>query len=548
MRKIRASIVGATLAVVALQAAFASNPDAPGAGMAAKGGAERSRVYVAYHPGSRGVALRALAATGAEMHHDFPSLATFAVSLPSVAIEALAKSPAIEYIEPDAKRYFASDAPYAETIPYGVRMVQALQVAEGAAANNVMVCVIDTGIDYGHPDLPNSVITGTSDSAAGNWFTDVSGHGTHVAGTIAAVGSNGKGTVGVAAKGLIPLHVIKTGDFRWTYSSTLVAALNACESAAGGRRLVVNMSLGGPTKNRTEERGFNDAQGRGVLSIAAAGNGRDTSFWYPASYNSVISVGAVDYSGAHAAFSQQNSQVELAAPGVMVLSTLPRGTTTPVVLFAADGTGYEAFHMEGLGGTPVLGEVNAQIVDCAQGTSRCENASGKICLIERGDGISLADQVLNCEAGDGTAAVIYNNTAGWLSATLGSPTNIPSVGITRTDGLAIRDALHSKGSVNGTVFLGVGIYGVKTGTSMATPHVAGVAALVWSHFSGCTNTQVRSALTSTALDLGAAGRDNLYGFGLVQAKAALDTLGSVCGTSGGGGGGGGSGGGKGGKK
>jgi subtilisin family serine protease len=96
------------------------------------------------------------------------------------------------------------------------------------------------------------------------------------------------------------------------------------------------------------------------------------------------------------------------------------------------------------------------------------------------------------------------------------------------------------------------------GTSMATPHVAGVAALVWSYHSSCSNDQIRAALQASAKDLGAAGRDVAYGFGLVQAKAAVDYL-NANSCSGGGGdtgggdtggdtGGGGKGGGKGGKK
>ena len=84
---------------------------------------------------------------------------------------------------------------------------------------------------------------------------------------------------------------------------------------------------------------------------------------------------------------------------------------------------------------------------------------------------------------------------------------------------------------------------------MATPHVSGVAALVWSNNAACTNAQLRSVLGSTAADLGAAGRDVYFGFGLVQAEAARTALLSNCGgSSGGGGGGGGKGGGKGGPK
>jgi serine protease len=549
-------VVAAMVAGFGLQAAIASNPHTPG-GIEGDGrGAERSRVYVAYHPDRRGPAQRALAASGAEVHYDFPALNAFAVSLPSVAIEGLSKNPAVDYIEADPRRYLQSSTagPYFETMPHGVPMVQALQVAEGAAANDVMVCVIDTGIDLGHPDLPNTAITGTSDSGGGIWHTDDHGHGTFVTGIVAAVRGNNQGVVGVASKGLIPIHIIKVGgqliDGRiafWTYSSTLVAAVNACENAATGKRLVVNMSLGWKESSRTEERGFNEAQKRGVLSVAAAGNHGDTSFLYPASYSSVVSVGAVNRYADHEAFSAQNNQVELVAAGRWVLSTMPRAHTARVSLFSADGTGYEAFQLEIMNGpiTPVVGEVNAEIRDCGFGKSTCENVSEKICLIERDDTITVADQVLNCQKGGGAAAVIFNNTRGFVTGAIGGVTDIPSVSLLEPDGRAIRAAL-SKKAMSGTVFYGVTDYVLAGGTSAATPHVVGVAALLWSHHSACTNTQVRNALGSTALDLGPAGRDNAYGFGLVQAKSALDALGSVCGASGGGGGG--SGGGKGGKK
>ena len=92
----------------------------------------------------------------------------------------------------------------------------------------------------------------------------------------------------------------------WGYSSSLVAALDACIAAGSvaGTKTIVNMSLGGPTKNRTEQRAFNSAYDAGVLSIAAAGNDGNTRHSYPASYDSVISVAAVDSALTVADFSQ----------------------------------------------------------------------------------------------------------------------------------------------------------------------------------------------------------------------------------------------------
>ena len=117
-----------TMAVAAMPAA-AAPPDGKGA--------DRARIYVAYKAGQRGPAERALAAVGAEVHHDFPGLNAYAVSVPAVSVPALARNPAVEYVEEDPKRY-----PMAQTTPYGIPMVQADQLSAAGASN---VYVYDDG-------------------------------------------------------------------------------------------------------------------------------------------------------------------------------------------------------------------------------------------------------------------------------------------------------------------------------------------------------------------------------------------------------------------
>jgi hypothetical protein len=143
-----------------------------------------------------------------------------------------------------------------------------------------------------------------------------------------------------------------------------------------------------------------------------------------------------------------------------------------------------------------------------------------VCLIGRGT-YSFAQKVANCEAGGGTAAIIYNNATGMFSGTLGSTvTGIPSVGVSQATGTELLGRIGQPSSVS----VAVGNYDFYDGTSMATPHAAGVAALVWSQNTGWTHTQIRNALVVTAEDLGAAGRDTSYGFGLVRAAAAVAYL------------------------
>ncbi len=481
------------------------------------------RVWIAYKDGARGAAQAALKSANAEIHYSMDNLNAFAVSIPAAALNGLQRNPAISYIEEDAKRY-----PMAQTTPYGIAMVQADQVADGQAANRT-VCIIDSGYDIGHEDLASNNVTGSNDPGTGSWDTDENHHGTHVAGTIAAM-NNSVGVVGVLPNGNIHLHIVKVfGADGWAYSSTLVAALETCETNGAN---VVSMSLGGTFKSRTEDRAFKDANSRGVLSIAAAGNDGNTRNSYPASYNSVVSVAAVDSAKVVADFSQQNSQVELAAPGVAVKSSVPTGTGSEVST-QVNGSAYEALAMEG----SALGSASGALVDCGTAESVCTGANGSVCLIQRGV-ISFSDKVLNCESGGGTAAIIYNNVAGSLSGTLGGvATSIPSVGVSDSAGADMLNAVGSTADVT----VATGNYAFFDGTSMATPHVSGVAALVWSHYESCTNENIRSALDATAEDLGAPGRDAAYGFGLVQAQAAADYL-AANGCAGGGGGGGGGGG------
>ena len=211
-----------------------------------------------------------------------------------------------------------------EVLPYGIRMVQADKISS-PNAGAVTLCIIDSGYSQQHSDLKDAVSSSTT-TGTGTWNKDSCGHGTHVAGTVAAVG-NSEGVIG--ANPGVSLHIVKVfgndslvedGSCNWTYSSTLVAALNACRSNGAD---VVSMSLGGGARSRTEENAFNTANDAGVLSIAAAGNAGNNTTSYPAGYNSVMSVAAVDANEVKASFSQANKDVEIAAPGVAVLSTTP---------------------------------------------------------------------------------------------------------------------------------------------------------------------------------------------------------------------------------
>ncbi len=139
--------------------------------------------------------------------------------------------------------------------------------------------------------------------------------------------------------------------------------------------------------------------------------------------------------------------------------------TALVAAATVAGNGYEAIGMEGSPTDSAAGT----LADCGTGESQCD-AAGKVCLIQRGN-IAFSDKVLACENGGGVAAIIYNNEPGALNGTLGEVvTAIPSVGVSDTDGAAMLAAVGSNASVD----IGAGNYAYFDGTSMATPHVAGL--------------------------------------------------------------------------
>lgn len=489
------------------------------AGASGTAAAQTTRVVVAFKPGAAPLARAAVTAARGSVRLDIPLLNAFAAEMPAAAVRALKNNPHVEFVEPDVKRYPMAAAqpsrpPYAsgQLVPYGIPMVQADRLPDTWAANRKL-CIIDSGYDLAHEDLSGNQVTGGYDPGTGWWFTDENHHGTHVAGTVAAINNSGTGVVGVNSGRQLQLHIVKVfGANGWAYSSTLAAAVNEC---AGAGANVVSMSLGGALPSRVEILAFNALSAQGIMAVAAAGNDGNTKISYPAGYPGVISVGALDETRTWAPFSQYNSKVELSAPGVSVLSTVPMGSAVSAAL-KVGGAVYLPGTMEG---SPLAG-ATGRLADFGLGDTVNPAMAGKVCLVRRG-AIAFADKVLNCQYSGGVAAVIYNNVPGTFSGTLGGAyTIIPSVGVSDTDGAA----LLARAGQQATVSVAVSHYGYYDGTSMATPHVSGVAALVWSYFPSCSAEQLRRSLGRSARDLGKAGRDDQYGYGLVQAKAAYDRI------------------------
>lgn len=480
-----------------------------------------ARMIVKFKAGAFAQGKAEVARQGGKVLLNLSEVDALAVKLSPKAIAALKRSKNVEFIEVDHLQHaFGTTAParnyvLAETVPYGIPMVQADQVSDAAAANRKL-CIIDSGIDGTHPDLQGLTIAGENFTTSGTWDTDENAHGTHVAGTVAARGGNGLGVVGVLPNAQLALHIAKVFDASGsTSSSTVAKAMLACSKAGSN---VISMSLGGSSPSALQQLVAKILARRGVLMIAAAGNAGTSAVSYPAGFAEVVSVAAVDALKNKASFSQFNADVEIAAPGVGVLSTVPVGTGSSLQATV----GGVAYSVTAMVGTPALIR-NGALYNFGLGKAVDAGAAGKVCLIQRGD-IAFSDKVLNCQNSGGVGAIIYNNAPGPLNGTLnGVVTAIPSVGATDTDGALMLAQIGQSATVD-TVNVTATDYAYFDGTSMATPHASAVAALVWSRHTSCTAAQIRTSLNNAAQDLGTAGRDVNFGFGLTQAKAADDRI------------------------
>lgn len=378
--------------VAAVLAACAFAPPA----LAQPGNApERVPVFIGFSnmPGNSEEAL--VRALGGDVKYRYWIVPAIAATLPEPAIQALQANPSVVRIEPDIEFYAVG-----EVCPWGVGRIGAPTVHDKyITGSGVKVAVIDSGIDVNHEDLVVAggvrFYTRGQRSFSDKDYTDVDGHGTHVAGTIAAL-SNDVGVIGVAPGA--SLYAVKVMENNRGNYSDIVKGLEWCVE---NEIDIANLSLGSSgDPGTTVENAFNNAYYvGGLLIVAAAGNTSGGAVIYPAKYGSVIAVSATMQSDDLASFSSVGPEVELAAPGMGILSTIPN-----------------------------------------------------------------------------------NAYASW------------------------------------------------SGTSMASPHVAGAAALILAA-SGASNTVVRDYLTSTAEDLGGKDRDSYFGYGLVRADLAVAALSGGGGTT-----------------
>lgn len=327
-----------------------------------------------------------------EIKYVYNLINAIAVTIPEKAIEAIKRNPNVEYVEIDERVVaFQKMVTLQQTIPWGISKINAPAVqAGGNKGIGIKISVIDTGIDYNHPDLSGNYKGGYNFVYNNPDAKDDNGHGTHVAGIIGAIDNN-IGVVGVAPESY--LYSVKVLDsLGGGYISDVVAGI---QWSVDNKIQIINMSLGTSVVSKAMGKACDNAYNRGLLLVAAAGNngnvaGTGNNIDYPARYNSVIAVVAVDTNNTRPLWSSTGRNAELAAPGVNIYSTL---------------TG--------------------------------------------------------------------------------------------------------------------GVYGNLSGTSMACPHVVGTAALVMKAHPEFSNVQTRVRMQLTTEDIGGAGKDNLYGYGLINAYKAV---------------------------
>ncbi len=197
--------------------------------------------------------------------------------------------------------------------------IRAQQAWGTSVADGTTIAVIDTGVDYTHPDLIDKVDLGRDYVDGNNDPRDENGHGTHVAGTAAAATDNGIGIAGVAPGARIlairALDANGSGYYSWIASAII--------EAADARAEVINLSLGGSQDSRLLERAVHYAQLRGSVLTCAAGNEGASNLGYPARYGACLAIGATTQQGQVAGFSNRGPGLFLTAPGAGILATVP---------------------------------------------------------------------------------------------------------------------------------------------------------------------------------------------------------------------------------
>lgn len=240
-------------------------------------------------------------------------------------VRALARNPNVAYAELD----YLADANWTPNDPsfsaqWALPKVQApaaWDYARGTSA--VLIAVVDTGVDLSHPDLAGKVRTDIDWDFVNNDATaqDDNGHGTHLAGTVAAATNNGTGIAGMCPNcSILPVKVLNASG-----SGSYSAIASGIRYAADKGAKVINLSLGGSSGATTLSDAVVYANGKGALQVCAVGGSNSSTPSYPAYYSQCVAVAATDQNDNKASFSSYGTWVDTSAPGVSIYSTYLNG-------------------------------------------------------------------------------------------------------------------------------------------------------------------------------------------------------------------------------
>lgn len=448
----------------------------------------------------------------------------------------LREDPAVRFAEVDGKRVLAGmavpDDPYffrqwplrnsgqyvngyAGTAGVDLGFLEAWGMAR-PAAGEVVVGLIDSGVDLVHPDLVGNVWVnvgevpgdgldndgnGRVDDVHGYDFADGDanpadeiGHGTHLAGIVAAAASNGLGTAGAAFHArVMPLKItLREGGV--IDVSAEIAAINyaVMMKARGVNVVALNASFSGPVESLAERAAIQAAGNAGVVFCAAAGNdGSDNTAEpvYPAGHRlaNMVVAAASDSDDRLAATSNFGSKVDLAAPGVDIYSAKPVWPTPYNDQMTVTAT-LERGEVK-VAAVPVVysgmaSGLNGALVDCGSGLGPAEfpaGVRGQVALIQRG-GATFAVKAANAMRAGAVAVVFYNNSTAPVTASLGLPGAwVPAHFVSQADGLALRAALPLVVTLSNAADPAT-LGRFADGTSTATPFVAAAVAFAARNF------------------------------------------------------------------
>lgn len=233
--------------------------------------------------------------------------------------QAYQRSLWVDYAEPDALAFaleIPNDTRFSEQ--WGQAMIKTPEAWDTTHDGSLYIAILDTGITQNHPDVTPKVDQWVNFTWSRSRY-DRNGHGSHVAGIAAAVTNNNMGVAGTGYDArLYSVKVLDdygSGYYSWVSNGVYWAADHYAD--------IINMSLGGTSSSTTLENAVNYAWNKGVVVVAAAGNGGNTSPHYPAYFENSIAVAATDQNDQKASFSTYGSWVDIAAPGVSILSTVP---------------------------------------------------------------------------------------------------------------------------------------------------------------------------------------------------------------------------------